>query len=209
MAAILCIAACYAFYTRHIEQRQYVRWQQQAGDTIRYYKDRQGTTHVVATVQQIPAHLYKHIADSIVQSVAKTTKAKDLVQHSTINTSTAHRDTVDLRDTVLLAGTDSIPAQLFYFNDGALDLSGLAYRQQVDINYNFNLHLGHTTKWQRPGLFKKKVLVVDAYSLTPHTTITGMQTFAIQQPPKKFYETKAFAFALGTAAGIFITTSVK
>lgn len=209
VAAMLCMAACYAFYTARVKEKQHVRWQQQLGDSLRYYKRKDGKVHAVATVQQIPEHLYKHIADSIVQAVAKGTKAKDLVQHSTVNTATANRDTVLLRDTVVVTGTDTAAGHIFNFDDGALQLTGLIANNSADINYSMSLHLSHTTRWERPGLFKKKVLVVDAYSNTPHTTITGMQSFVVQQPPKKFYETKGFAFALGTMVGILTATSVK
>lgn len=203
-ALILGIALLYMFYANHRQQAQYVRWEQQQADTLQYYKDKQGIQHAVKQVSQIPAHLYKHIADSIVQQVAKGTKAKDLVQHSTIGTTTTARDTVQVRDTVFVVGADTAAGQIFNYNDGALNLTGLVYNQQADINYSMQLHISHTTKWQRPGWFKKKQLVVDAYSLTPHTTITGMQSFVIQQPPKRFYETKAFAVGLGFVAGFAI-----
>lgn len=206
IAALLAAVVIYGWYTGQQRTKQHISLQQQLNDSIRYYRAKDGTVHATKAVLQIPAKLYKHIADSIVQSVARSTKAKDLVQHSTIHTTTTSRDTVRLRDTIVIAGTDTAQGQIFTFNDGALSITGLLYHQQADINYSFALHLSHTTKWHRPGLFKKKQLIVDAYSLTPNTTITGMQTFVIQQPPKKFYETRLFSFALGVGAGIFISS---
>jgi len=204
IAVILAIAAGYGWYVNDRQQLQHKQYIQQQDDTITYYKDKAGTIHAVMPVQQIPAHLYKHITDSIVQQVAKNTKARDLVQHTTVKTSTTGQGSAPIHDTIIITTTDTNTAQYFDFEDKALKLSGLLYNGQADINYTFALHLSHTTKWHRPGLFKKKQLIVDAYSLTPHTTITGLQTFVIQQPPKKFYETKAFSFALGIGIGFAI-----
>ncbi len=204
IAALLAAVVIYGWYAWGKREKQYIGLHHQLQDSIQYYKAKDGTVHATKAVLQIPARLYKHIADSIVQSVARSTKAKDLVQHSTVHTATANRDTVRLRDTVIISYTDTLQGQIFNFDDGALNVTGLLYNHQADINYNFRLHLSHTTKWQRQGLFKQKRLIVDATSLTPNTTITGMQTFVIQQPPKKFYETRAFAFLLGTGAGILI-----
>lgn len=209
VACALFAAGLYSFITARRQQQQYVHWQQQAQDSIKYYRDKQGTTHATIQVQQIPKAIYKHIADSIVQSVARGTKAKDLVQHSTINTSTTHRDTIPVYDTIIVAvdGTEAT-GKVFNIDDGALNLTGLLYDGKADVNYTFNMHLGHTTKWHRPGLFKKKQLIVDAYSYTPNTTITGMQSFVIQQPPKKWYETRAFTFGLGVVGGMIIHNQI-
>lgn len=190
-------------------QRQYKAFIQQQNDSISHYKDKQGRVHTVKEVMQIPESLYKHITDSLVANISKDVKAKDLVQHSEVLINTHNTDTVKVYDTIVVTAADTLPARVFRYNDKALQLSGLLWGDQVDINYNFNVHLSHTTKWHRAGFLRKKKLVVDVFSNTPHTSITGLQTFVVQQPPKKWYETRAAAIGLGAIIGFAARGQIK
>lgn len=176
-----------------------------------HYRDKQGYLHTTAQVLQIPQHLYKHIADSVVQSIAKDVKAKDLVQHSEVTTTTTNRDTVPYYDTQLIIQHtgDTATGKYFVFKDDALSLTGLLFDGQVDINYNMQVQLKHTTKWQRKGWFKKKQLIVDVYSITPHTTVTGLRSYTIQPPPKRWYQTDVFKIGLGVGLGFIIRNNIK
>lgn len=198
---VLILALGFTSFRYYQLQKDYINYQSSKKHKIKYYQDKEGRVHATKVVTQIPKGLYKHITDSIVAEVSKNTMAKDLVQHTDVTTKTSNRDTVLLRDTFLVRVTDTLQARVFHFDDNALVLTGLLMSNQVDLSYSYQVHLSHTTKWQRTGLFKPKQLIVDVYSNTPNTTITGLQTFVIKQPPKRWYETKTFQIGLSFIAG--------
>jgi hypothetical protein len=78
-------------------------------------------------------------------------------------------------------------------------------RLQIDsiiIPVSYTVAIGDTMR--KGFLSRKRDKVVRLGIDNPYVTVTGMNNIIVAEPPKKWYETRAFAFALGGLVGVAI-----
>jgi hypothetical protein len=85
---------------------------------------------------------------------------------------------------------------------GSINRLGRLQIDSIIIPVSYTVAIGDTL---RGGLFsRKRDKVVRLGIDNPYVSVTGMHNVIVAQPPKKWYETKAFAFALGGITGFAI-----
>lgn len=85
---------------------------------------------------------------------------------------------------------------------GSINRLGRLQIDSIIIPVSYTVAIGDTL---RKGFFsRKRDKVVRLGIDNPYVSVTGMHNVIVAQPPKKWYETKAFAFALGGITGFAI-----
>jgi len=85
---------------------------------------------------------------------------------------------------------------------GSINRLGRLQIDSIIIPVSYTVAIGDTL---RGGFFsRKRDKVVRLGIDNPYVSVTGMHNVIVAQPPKKWYETRAFAFALGGITGFAI-----
>lgn len=106
-------------------------------------------------------------------------------------------------DTITVPVYDTIINQAtlgkFEWNNNYLELRGLIGNKQVSLAYTYDLEFDFdlTSYWKGKNLFKKGTLVTDIKFSDQNMKVSEFKGIVIKQPPKKWYETRAFAFGTG------------
>lgn len=85
---------------------------------------------------------------------------------------------------------------------GSINRLGRLQIDSIVIPVNYTVAIGDTLR--RGFLWRKKDKVVRLGVDNPYVEVTGMNNVIIADKPKKWYETRAFAFAVGGIAGFAI-----
>lgn len=85
---------------------------------------------------------------------------------------------------------------------GSINRLGRLQIDSIVIPVNYTVAIGDTLR--RGFLWRKKDKVVRLGVDNPYVEVTGMNNLIIADKPKKWYETRAFAFAVGGIAGFAI-----
>lgn len=180
-----------------------------SNDSLKRVVDKQGREHATKLVDQVPLEVYNNTKDSFIAEIAKTTKAKDLVQHTRATIAVKGAFKTKAHDTVYIALGDTISAKSFQYSDGYLTFDGTIENYDVYGDYDIRVPFTMTHKWMRDKWYEKKKLKVEGVSENPKATFENIQTMVVKQPPKKFYETRAFAYGLGLISGFIIRQKIN
>jgi len=85
---------------------------------------------------------------------------------------------------------------------GQISRAGRLQLDSIIIPVSYTVAIGDTLR--KGFLSRKRDKVVRLGIDNPYVTVTGMNNIIVAQPPKKWYETRAFAFALGGITGFAI-----
>jgi hypothetical protein len=85
---------------------------------------------------------------------------------------------------------------------GQISRAGRLQLDSIIIPVSYTVAIGDTLR--KGFLSRKRDKVVRLGIDNPYVTVTGMNNIIVAQPPKKWYETRAFAFALGGLVGVAI-----
>ena len=114
--------------------------------------------------------------------------------------------TATLRDTVYLdrVGT-KVPSKAFKWQSKYLSLDGLVGPETVNIDYHYKVDFTLTAYRKSQGLFKRSQLVTDLTFEDPAIQVGEFRGVVVKEPPKHWWETRAFAVAVGVGIGIAAT----
>ena len=82
---------------------------------------------------------------------------------------------------------------------GQINRLGRLQLDSIIIPVSYTVAIGDTLR--KGFLSRKRDKVVRLGIDNPYVTVTGMSNIIVAEPPKKWYETRAFAFALGGITG--------
>jgi hypothetical protein len=85
---------------------------------------------------------------------------------------------------------------------GQISRAGRLQLDSIIIPVSYTVAIGDTLR--KGFLSRKRDKVVRLGIDNPYVTVTGMNNIIVAEPPKKWYETRAFAFALGGLVGVAI-----
>jgi hypothetical protein len=85
---------------------------------------------------------------------------------------------------------------------GQINRLGRLQLDSIIIPVSYAVAIGDTLR--KGFLLRKRDKVVRLGIDNPYVTVTGMNNIIVAEPPKKWYETRAFAFALGGITGFAI-----
>jgi hypothetical protein len=85
---------------------------------------------------------------------------------------------------------------------GQISRAGRIQLDSIIIPVSYTVAIGDTLR--NGFLSRKRDKVVRLGIDNPYVTVTGMNNIIVAEPPKKWYETRAFAFALGGITGFAI-----
>jgi hypothetical protein len=85
---------------------------------------------------------------------------------------------------------------------GQISRAGRLQLDSIIIPVSYTVAIGDTLR--KGFLSRKRDKVVRLGIDNPYVTVTGMNNIIVAEPPKKWYETRAFAFALGGITGFAI-----
>ncbi len=85
---------------------------------------------------------------------------------------------------------------------GQINRLGRLQLDSIIIPVSYTVAIGDTLR--KGFLSRKRDKVVRLGIDNPYVTVTGMNNIIVPEPPKKWYETRAFAFALGGITGFAI-----
>jgi len=85
---------------------------------------------------------------------------------------------------------------------GQINRLGRLQLDSIIIPVSYTVAIGDTL--HKGFLSRKRDKVVRLGIDNPYVTVTGMNNIIVAEPPKKWYETRAFAFALGGITGFAI-----
>lgn len=134
---------------------------------------------------------------------------KNLVAYWKGQASTSGGGVVTLHDTTYIDSTgQTLNAQKFDdWTNNYLSLSGEYIPTTKKLSFTYKYDLGGfdiTAYYKKTGFLKSEQLVTDIKFGDPHMKVLQFQGLVIQQPKKKFYQTKAFAFGVGFAGGTYL-----
>lgn len=162
----------------------------QVNDSTTHYKDFANREH--AQRMQVQAELavadafYGEIIDSLVK--ANKIKPKQLETFATVGTVSA--GTVEAKvDTIHV---DSGKAVRLRYADEWVKITGIASKGKATIDYWIKDSLAVTSYWKRKGFWGRKVTYIDAYSLNPKVSISGMQGVKITEERRKPFGISAY-----------------
>jgi hypothetical protein len=124
-------------------------------------------------------------------------------------TRTVVKTEIELGETVYIDSFPHLRLPRYFHRPGKwLEIGGQisrAGRLQLDsiiIPVSYTVAIGDTLR--KGFLSRKRDKVVRLGIDNPYVTVTGMNNIIVAEPPKKWYETRAFAFALGGITGFAI-----
>jgi hypothetical protein len=124
-------------------------------------------------------------------------------------TRTKVKTEIQLGETVYIDSFPHMRLPRYFHRPGKwLEIGGQisrAGRLQIDsiiIPVSYTVAIGDTLR--KGFLSRKRDKVVRLGIDNPYVTVTGMNNIIVPEPPKKWYETRAFAFALGGITGFAI-----
>ena len=124
-------------------------------------------------------------------------------------TRTVVKTEIELGETVYIDSFPHLRLPRYFHRPGKwLEIGGQisrAGRLQLDsiiIPVSYTVAIGDTLR--KGFLSRKRDKVVRLGIDNPYVTVTGMSNIIVAEPPKKWYETRAFAFALGGITGFAI-----
>ena len=122
---------------------------------------------------------------------------------ASIDASIEITDTIQttLTDT-LIKETTSDTAKVFNHSDQFASIKGVMISNVVDLSYKVSTDLSIVSHWEKNGLFKPKTLNLDVESTNPNLEFTALKGFTIEEPPKKWFQTKFFQISVGIAVGV-------
>ena len=85
---------------------------------------------------------------------------------------------------------------------GQINRLGRLQLDSIIIPVSYTVAIGDTLR--KGFLSRKRDKVVRLGIDNPYVTVTGMNNIIVPEPPKKWYETRAFAFAIGGITGFAI-----
>jgi hypothetical protein len=85
---------------------------------------------------------------------------------------------------------------------GQINRLGRLQLDSIIIPVSYTVAIGDTLR--KGFLLRKRDKVVRLGIDNPYVHVTGMNNIIVAEPPKKWYETRAFAFALGGLVGVAI-----
>jgi hypothetical protein len=85
---------------------------------------------------------------------------------------------------------------------GQISRAGRLQLDSIIIPVSYTVAIGDTLR--KGFLSRKRDKVVRLGIDNPYVHVTGMSNIIVAEPPKKWYETRAFAFALGGLVGVAI-----
>ncbi len=85
---------------------------------------------------------------------------------------------------------------------GQINRLGRLQLDSIIIPVSYTVAIGDTLR--KGFLSRKRDKVVRLGIDNPYVTVTGINNIIVPEPPKKWYETRAFAFALGGLVGVAI-----
>lgn len=206
---LLVAGLLYAYWRQRQESKNMENYYEHGIDSIKRRIDGAGREHASMKVSMVPLDVYNNTKDSFISEMRKNTRAKDLVQHTKATISTRDSFKVTLHDTVYIAQGDTLPSKSFEWSDGYHTIYGSIVNADEYVDYDCQVPFSLTHKWVRPKWYKKKELHAEGVPENTKSRFTDMQSVVIQQPPKRFYETKAFAYGLGIITGIIINNKIN
>lgn len=109
-----------------------------------------------------------------------------------------------LRDTVMIVKHDTVHAGTFFYADRFMVMKGILLNDSCNVDYHFDAGLSIAAYYRRDGLLKPEYPVINIRSDNPHLVISGLDSYVIQKKTP-FYQTRAFCFGAGMAAGILLS----
>lgn len=202
----LAIVYFYGCYRSNKEKKQLVTYATNAPDEIDRWKDKKGNEHAEQEIESVPIDIYNKTRDSFISALRKEVKAKNLLQAAIVKLKAkdslfapfaiTEEDSTDAPGETL-ASNDN---KRFEYVDDCIYANGVSTDSGVHLTYNFNPGLTIISKWKDPGVFKPKILVTDV--ITDRCwQVDTLRSVVPQKPPKKFIETRGFAWGLGFVLG--------
>lgn len=115
------------------------------------------------------------------------------------------RDTIHaiLRDTTYIEKGVSVTESDFNWHNKYLIVNGKVIKPNIEIDYKYSVDFTLTSYRKDKTFFRRGTLVSDVVFSDPQLTTTQFKGLVIKEEPKRWYETKGFAFGLGMALGTF------
>lgn len=123
------------------------------------------------------------------------------------------RGKAGIRDSVVVANTDTVylehgestVGKAFSWGNKFITISGISDSDSTSLVYSYAVDFSLTAYRQRSGFLnlKRGNLVTDIYFSDPNFQVKEFKGYVIKEPPKKWWETGAFKFAVGFASGVF------
>lgn len=155
-------------------------------DSASYWKDAYGREHAQKEVAEAKYETIKAVYGPVIDSVLKGLKIQGKQMESLNIAGISNSNHVALSvDTI---HKDSTTEYRFHYDDKWIKLAGII-GQNSALDYTTYDSLIITSYYKRSGFLGlgKKTSYVDAYSLNPHSHITGMQSIRIAtEKPKRF-----------------------
>jgi hypothetical protein len=90
-----------------------------------------------------------------------------------------------VRDTTIINNNIERRSKTFTYGDKWIWVNGLISDSTFDLQYKYEDSMVFTTYWKKEGLFKKRVLTLDAISYNPNSTISGIKNIRIATPKRR------------------------
>lgn len=205
LAFVATIGGCYMKYRGSKINNANVNYQARQSQPIERKVDKQGNEHTKVAIEQVPYDIYKHTNDSLLNALNKEIKAKNLISANFIKlkkrTDSVFAHFQPNTDTITSNDTIHHPKPFAHIED-CITISGEVSDSGVSLQYEIpEMNISIINGWQNPGLFQRKVpttkVVVDKCN-----SVDTMRNISTTPPPKKFVETRGFAFGLGYFLGL-------
>lgn len=155
---------------------------EQRSDSLQHYKDAYGTEHAQLSEARANTAGLRQMYGSYIDTLTARLdiKEKQLQAFATIGTQTTGSVQLAITKEASDAG-DTV--RRFSYSDRWLDVTGAVYDAPhlSQLTYAIRDSLTYTSYWRRTWFLGRKSYYIDAYSLNPATTITGLTGARVAQ----------------------------
>lgn len=190
-ACLIVIFAIRSNYNRL--DRNYTSLQNIAGEETKkakFWEDEAGKAHARVKVVETNLETAKQMLPGELESLRTEISGlkrnlKNLESYTKITTTSSGEITVVPRDTVFLRDSTWIKGKHFTYSDKWIGIRGSIVDSRLNLSYRYRDSLVFATYWRNEGLFRKRVLTLDAVSFNPNSQIDGITNVEITVPKRR------------------------
>lgn len=182
-----------------------------ANQQVKYEKNRAGELSATVETFRLQSDQIEAFSQELKKDMEKFAKSvKSIETYTKVVTIT--RDSIQIKhDSIQMTRNDTVIKELpFAYTDSFMNIDGKVTPTGVGIKYQIksSLEIAYVWKKQGLGIFRKPKLETIVTAKNPNEIVTNITAFQTQPPPKKWYQTKGFAFGSGFVIGSGLMTTL-
>ena len=185
--------------------------------SIKQWKDKFQQEHTLVKSNEINFANLMNAKDGELAKLRQEISTDKTISGKTIvKTITKQEIKEKVRDSIIYVYNDkkdtisSEKVKLLSYSDKWLKLNGKLFQNDsIKLNYTIDNKFNIYTKYKSNGWFRPKQTYIEIVNENPNTLTNQIQVYTIQQPPKGFFQSRAFNILLGVGIGFVVQNQLN